>query len=83
MRCLHSLQSGTLQNCIVKYECNCKDNVSVVALGSNSILEKSFCIQHKTLSVRMLQTVVKMLEIKNKARIHFNHLECLLIFVTD
>lgn len=62
---LSDSKESTLQKFIVQDECNCKDNVIVVAIVSNSALEKSFCIQHKTLWVKMLKAVFKMLEIKN------------------
>lgn len=35
-------KEGTVQKDILKDECNCKDNVSVVAIVSTSALEKSF-----------------------------------------
>lgn len=60
---LSDSKEGIVQKYIVKDEC--KDNVSVVAIVSNLALVKSFYIQPKTLWVRMLQTVFKMLEIKN------------------
>lgn len=60
---LSDSKEGTVQKYTVNDEC--KDNVSVVAIVSNSALEGSFYIQPKTLWVRMLQTVFKMLGIKN------------------